>query len=210
VPASTPASRSRFPAPCRHGDGTAIVVVAVLVVFWPVLDGGFLNWDDDINFLANPSSRGLGWAELRWMWTSVLMGHYIPLTWMSLGLNHVLGGMDPWGYHLGNVRLHAINTAVFYSVARRLLVAGGFSDGAAVWAGAGFAALVFGVHPLRVESVAWITERRDVLCGLFFLLAVLTYLVSRDPGVRRAWPRSRPWPPRSCARRRRCRCPWRW
>ena len=165
----------------------AIVFAVVLAVFWSALDGEFLNWDDDINFLANPGFRGLGWTELRWMWTAVHMGHYIPLTWMSLGLNYVLGGMDPWGYHLGNVLLHAVNAGLFYFVARRLLLAGGFFEGAVVWAGAGFAALVFGVHPLRAESVAWVTERRDVLCGLFFLLAVLTYLVSRDPGARRAW-----------------------
>ena len=110
------------------------------------------------------------------------MGHYIPLTWMSLGLNYTLGGMNPWGYHLGNVLIHAMNAVVLYFVARRLLIAGGFSGGSPLLWGASFAALVFGVHPLRAESVAWITERRDVLCGLFFLLAVLAYLISLDAG----------------------------
>jgi len=119
------------------------------------------------------------------MWTQTLMGHYIPLTWMSLGLNYALGGMDPWGYHLGNVLIHAMNAAIFYFVARRLLVAAGFSDGAAPLWGAGFAAVVFGAHPLRAESVAWVTERRDVLCGLFFLLAILIYLISLDPNAGR-------------------------
>ena len=79
------------------------IFAAVLVCFVPALDGQFLNWDDDINFLDNHGFRGLGWAQLRWMWTGTLMGHYIPLTWMSLGLNYTLGGMNPWGYHLGNV-----------------------------------------------------------------------------------------------------------
>ena len=116
------------------------------------------------------------------------MGHYIPLTWMSLGLNYTLGGMNPWGYHLGNVLIHAMNAVVLYFVARRLLVAGGFSRRPPHCCGArAFAALVFGVHPLRAESVAWVTERRDVLCGLFFLLAVLAYLVSLDAGARRGW-----------------------
>jgi tetratricopeptide (TPR) repeat protein len=161
------------------------VFAAVFVVFLPVLDGQFLNWDDDINFLHNQGFRGLGWAQLRWMWTETWMGHYIPLTWMSLGLNYTLGGMNPWGYHLGNVLIHALNAVVFYFVARRLLVAAGFSDGPPVQWSAAFAALVFGAHPLRAESVAWVTERRDVLCGLFFLLAVLAYLVSLDPGAGR-------------------------
>jgi protein O-mannosyl-transferase len=164
-----------------------IIFAAVFVGFLSALDGEFLNWDDDINFLDNQGFRGLGWAQLRWMWTETRMGHYIPLTWMSLGLNYTLGGMNPWGYHLGNVLIHAMNAVVLYFVARRLLVAGGFSSGFPLLWSASFAALVFGVHPLRAESVAWVTERRDVLCGLFFLLAVLAYLISLDAGARRGW-----------------------
>jgi hypothetical protein len=164
-----------------------IIFIAVFVGFLSALDGQFLNWDDDINFLGNQGFRGLGWAQLRWMWTETLMGHYIPLTWMSLGLNYTLGGMNPWGYHLGNMLIHAMNALVFYFVARRLLIASGVSGGSPLLWGASFAALVFGLHPLRAESVAWITERRDVLCGLFFLLAVLAYLVSLDAGARRGW-----------------------
>jgi tetratricopeptide (TPR) repeat protein len=164
-----------------------IVFAAVFVGFLSALDGQFLNWDDDINFLDNQGFRGLGWAQLRWMWTEPLMGHYIPLTWMSLGLNYTLGGMNPWGYHLGNMLVHAMNAVVLYFVARRLLIAGGFSSGSPLLWSASFAALVFGVHPLRAESVAWVTERRDVLSGLFFLLAVLAYLVSLDAGARRSW-----------------------
>jgi Flp pilus assembly protein TadD len=121
------------------------------------------------------------------MWTTPLMGHYIPLTWMSLGLNYALGGMNPWGYHLGNMLIHATNTVLVYFVARRLLAAAGISTGVSLLWSAGFAALVFGVHPLRVESVAWVTERRDVLCGLFFLLAVLAYLGSLDGAAPRGW-----------------------
>lgn len=155
-----------------------VIVAAVFVVFLPALDGQFLDWDDDINFLNNQGFRGLGWAQLRWMWTQNLMGHYIPLTWMSLGLNYMLGGLSPWGYHLGNVLIHAMNAVIFYFIARRLLIAAGFPDGSSVLWSAAFAALVFGAHPLRAESVAWVTERRDVLCGCFFLLALLAYLVS--------------------------------
>ena len=163
------------------------IFLVALAAFLPALDAEFLNWDDDINFLGNSGFRGLGWPQLKWMWTATLMGHYIPLTWMSLGLNYALGGMDPWGYHLGNMLLHAANAVVVYFVARRLLIAAGASAGAPGSWGAAFAALVFGVHPLRVESVAWITERRDVLCALFFLLAVWTYLISVDRVRRPGW-----------------------
>ena len=155
------------------------VAAAACVPFLPSLDGAFLHWDDDVNFVANPHYRGLGWAHLRWMFTSTLLGHYIPLTWLSLALNHALGGLDPWGYHLGNVLLHAVNAALAYLVARRLLAAApGLAPlpPRALAVGAAVAALLFAVHPLRVESVAWITERRDVLCGAFYLLAVLAYL----------------------------------
>ncbi len=159
-------------------------------MFLPALRGEFLNWDDSVNFVANPYYRGLGWPQIQWMLGATLMGHYIPVTWLSFGLNYALGGMNPWGYHLGNLVLHAANATLVYLIARRLLAAaqGGGSQrgrtaGPIVVAGA-FAALVWGIHPLRVESVAWITERRDVLCGLFFLLAVLAYLKALDAGGR--------------------------
>jgi protein O-mannosyl-transferase len=176
-------------APTRAVRFFPLMIFAVTgTAFLPALQGQFLNWDDWVNFVANPSYRGLGWSQLQWMFSATLMGHYIPVTWMSLGVNYVLGGMDPWGYHLGNLVLHAANATLVYWIARRLLVAawsGGSPEGrrtpSACWAAAG-AALVFGVHPLRVESVAWITERRDVLCGLFFLAAVLAYLKGVEGG----------------------------
>jgi tetratricopeptide (TPR) repeat protein len=169
-----------------------LVAVLALVAFLPALDAGFVNWDDDRNFLWNPGYRGLGPGELRWMFTATLMGHYIPLTWLSLGLNYALGGMEPWGYHLGNLVLHAANAALLFFVARRLLAAAVSSDAPGsgpgearaheaagigpIAGGAAAAALLWALHPLRVESVAWVTERRDVLCGFFYLLAVLAYL----------------------------------
>jgi hypothetical protein len=176
--------------------GGTFVVAATAVTFLPILDNDFVNWDDVAILLTNPHYRGLGWANVHWMFTTTLMGHYVPLTWLSFAMNFVLGGMHPWGYHLGNLMLHAANAGVFYLVARRLLAigfAGGITDSPAfpkaegLWeptlcAGAAFAALVFGVHPLRVESVAWATERRDVLCGLFYLLATLAYLRGVDRG----------------------------
>jgi len=166
------------------------VIVAVLtaVSFLPALGGSFLNWDDNVNFLDNPGYRGLGHAQIRWAFSSVLFGHYIPVTRLTWSLNYVLGGMDPWGYHLVNVLLHAANAAIFYLVARRLLAAA-IGDGAQrdrhephLGAAAAVAALVFGVHPLRVEPVAWITGRADVLCTTFALLAVWAYLRGVEGG----------------------------
>src|SRR4029450_2510375 len=90
---------------------------------------GFADGDDDRNFLQTPGYRGLGPAQLHWMLTSTWMGHYIPLTWASLGLNYALGGMSPWGYHLGNLVLHAANTVLLFAIARRLIRAA-FDGGA--------------------------------------------------------------------------------
>lgn len=156
-----------------------IVVFAVTVVaFLPALDGQFLNWDDEENFLRNEGFRGLGLPQLRWMFSTSLMGHYIPLTWLSLGVNYAVGGMQPRGYLAGNVLLHAITAVLAFLVARRLLAAAldGRAPRYAVESGAAFAALVFAAHPLRVESVAWITERRDMLSGVWYLLAVWAWL----------------------------------
>jgi len=169
----------------------ALIFAASAVPFLPTLRGEFLNWDDGINFLTNSGFRGLGWTQLRWMFTTTLLGHWVPLTWLSLGVNYALGGLDPWGYHLGNLLLHAANAAVFYVIAQRLLAAawGAAAPAPALIVGAAFAALIFAVHPLRVESVAWITERRDLLSGLFFLVAVWGYLraVWDAPAPRPGW-----------------------
>ncbi len=173
------------------------IVIGILsvVAFLPALGGEFLTWDDDVNFLTNESYRGLGWAQIRWAFSNVRMGHYIPLAWLTLSGNYVVGGMNPWGYHLVSLLLHGANAMLFYLVARRLLAAArdegrqaAHRDALAV-AGAAAAALVFALHPLRVESVAWITERRDVLSGLFFLAAILAYLrgVEAGQGIEPRW-----------------------
>ena len=172
-----------------HALLAMLIAETVFMAFFPALRAGFVSWDDDTYLLANPWYRGLGPARLSWMFTT-LSGHYMPLTWLSLGLDYVLWGMRPAGYHAVSVLLHALAAVVAYFVARRVLTAAlGPEPRAALTAGAAAAALVFAVHPLRVESVAWISERRDVLCGLFFLLAVLAYLraVERQARNPRRW-----------------------
>ena len=163
-----------------------LVFAVTVIAFLPALDGQFLNWDDEENFLRNEDFRGLGLPQLRWMFSTSLMGHYIPLTWLSFGVNYVMGGMQPRGYLAGNVLLHATAAVLAFLIARRLFTAAlcGRAPASAVELGAAFAALVFAVHPLRVESVAWITERRDVLSGVWYLLAVWAWLRAVAEGDR--------------------------
>ena len=179
----------------RWGLGLVSILIAVVTfaAFLPTLQNQFVNWDDPDNFLDNPHYRGLGWSQLRWMWTAAFyMGHWIPLTWMTLGLDYLLWGMNPFGYHLTSLVLHAANAIVFYFVAFRILGLAlpdaGDRGRAGLALSAGFAALLFALHPLRVESVAWATERRDVLSGLFYLLTILVYLGACERGARgRGW-----------------------
>jgi tetratricopeptide (TPR) repeat protein len=163
-----------------------LIILLTVTAFFPVLQNDFVNWDDDVNIVQNVNYRGLGWAQLRWMFTNLSMGHYQPLSWVTLGLDYVLWGMDPFGYHLTNLILHAVNAVIFYFVALSLLSAA-FRDSPAAGElalrfAAGFAALLFALHPLRVESVAWVTERRGLLAGLFFLSSVLYYLRANAVG----------------------------
>jgi Flp pilus assembly protein TadD len=163
------------------------IALATGVVFLPVLGADFVNWDDPVNFLENPDYRGLGWRQLRWMLTANVMGHWIPVTWLTLGADFAMWGMNPFGYHLTNLLLHTASAVLFYLVSRRLLgLAMPPASHGALSLGAAAAALAFAVHPLRVESVAWITERRDLSSGLFFLLTILAYLRAheRPPAVR--------------------------
>jgi len=160
-----------------------ILMVTTAVAFLPTLENGFVNFDDIENFINNRSYRGLGPAQLKWMFTAWNLGGLIPLTWMTLGLDYVVWGMDPAGYHLTSLVLHVLGALAFYFVLLRLLRAAHGSrepNGSALRLGALFGALLFAVHPLRVESVAWVTERRDVLSGLFSLLTVLAYLRAWD------------------------------
>ena len=150
------------------------IFLVTCVAFWPALQGDFA-WDDDVNLVANLRFRGFEASQIRWMFTNTLMGHYMPFTWLTFALDHVLGRMDPWGYHLASLLLHAANAVLVYLVGRRLLTV---ALGTAVdsRAGAALAALLFALHPQRVESVAWISDRATLLCATFYLLAVLAYL----------------------------------
>ena len=183
-------------APEKDASGrprrTALVALclatATFIAFLPALGNGFLNWDDDELILRNPHIRGLGAGNLKWMFTTFYFGPYMPVTWVSYALDYSLWGTDPFGYHLTNLLLHAANAALFYLLATMLLHSAmpAPSDGSRTRRrlSAAFAALLFAVHPQRVESVAWATERRDVLSGLFFLLTLLAYLAAQESPAR--------------------------
>ncbi|MCP3903505.1 MAG: tetratricopeptide repeat protein [Planctomycetes bacterium] len=169
-----------------------IAAVAAFVVFIPALDNEFVDWDDTGVLVENPNYRGLGADQLRWMFTTNHYGHYQPITWLTYGLDWVLWKDDPAGYHLTNNLFHAVNTLLFFFMALGLLrraIPAGDERSAATALAALLAALLFGLHPLRVESVAWATERRDLVSAFFLLLTMLAYLRASDPerGGRWAW-----------------------
>ncbi len=170
------------------------VFLVVALTFLPSLRNGFVDWDDHVTIVDNPRIRALGWDEVRWMFTTFLLGPYQPISWLSLGVDYSLWGSNPAGYHLTSLLLHAANAVLVFWVAKRLLGAGIGRAGAgaaatrapsaapAVSVGAVAASLFFALHPLRVESVVWATERRDVLTGFFLLLSLLAYLRAAATG----------------------------
>ncbi len=185
-----PGVRSPSFAGAREWSVALGLALLVGILFRPALHADWVDWDDPTNFLSNPYYRGLGWPQLRWMLTTSLLGHWIPVTWFTLSVDYALWGMNPYGYHLGNVLWHAGNTALFYLLSRRLIALS-----ASAWTpsahaiGAVTSTLFFAIHPLRVESVAWITERRDLTSGFFFLLTLLCYVKAHahGPPIRRGW-----------------------
>ncbi len=169
------------PAPFSRRILPLLLVAAVFLAFSPALKAGWVNWDDTTNFHSNPHYRGLGPTQLAWMWTNIT-GHYMPLTWMTLGLDYELWEMDPAGYHFTSVCFHAANAVLAFFFLKILLGHVRIpdrSEAVRTWTAAA-GALLYALHPLRVESVAWITERRDVVAGFFVLLCLLAYVKARS------------------------------
>ena len=143
------------------------LALAVCVVFFPAVHAGWLSLDDDSYVLTHPLVRGgLRMDAIAGAFTSTRGSTWIPLAWLSHMLDVTLFGLDPAGHHLTSVLLHALNAAILFAVLARL-------TGAPVRSA--LVAVLFAVHPLRVESVAWIAERKDVLSGCFTLLTMGAY-----------------------------------
>ncbi len=154
-----------------------LVLAVTSAAFRPSLKNGFVNWDDPQYVVENPGIRSLSAAAVGKIFSSFSVANYQPLTLLSYALDYRLSGDDPNGYHATNLGLHLFNgLLVFWLV---LLIGG------RVWV-ACLTALLFGVHPLHVESVAWVSARKDVLYGFFFLAALVSYVhYLRRPQARR-------------------------
>lgn len=159
-----------------------LAAIICFIVYFRALGCDYV-WDDLDYVLNNQAIRSLDWQFLRWAFTSSQVSLWMPLTWVSLALDYHFWGLNLFGYHLTNILLHSSNVFLAVLIADRLyqlivgqaacLPEGGLRRGGVLFA----AALLFGIHPLRVESVAWITERKDVLNGLFSLCSLLCYLI---------------------------------
>jgi Flp pilus assembly protein TadD len=144
------------------------LVAAIAAVYWQLLDADFLIHDDRTYVTANPHiQEGLTLESVSWAATSMRASNWHPLTWISHMLDWMLYGADPAGHHATNVLLHAINALLLFALFKIMT--------GRLWLSAAVAAL-FALHPLHVESVAWIAERKDLLSGLFALLATIGYV----------------------------------
>jgi len=154
------------------------LAVITAAVYSPAARLGFVNYDDEGYVYGNSHvAAGVTWPNIKWALRTRDMANYHPLTWLSYELDVSLFGVAPRPMHVENLLLHAVNTALLF-----LLLRWATGD---VWPAA-LAAAIFGVHPLHVESVAWISERKDLLSAFFFLLASGAY-IQYVRGRRRKW-----------------------
>jgi protein O-mannosyl-transferase len=144
-----------------------LLVLVTLAVYWPATRGGFIAYDDNLLVTENPQvQKGLTLEGLELAWFNPVNCLWHPLTVMSHMLDCQLFGLNPWGHHLTSVLLHGLNAGLVFALLQQMT--------GATWRSLLVAAL-FAVHPLRVESVAWVAERRGLLSGFFGLLALMAY-----------------------------------
>ncbi len=149
-----------------------MVLITTFIVFTPTLKNGFVNWDDDRNVYENKTLEGpFNMKQLTTIFKSTVIGNYNPLTIASFALEKKIFGLDPKKMHLTNLLLHLFCTLMVFWIFVKLGLNTFF---------AALGALFFGIHPMRVESVAWITERKDVLFASFFLPALYLYIKNLD------------------------------
>lgn len=158
----------------------SVPALLTFVVYLGALGNGFVTWDDGPYVYENPGIRTMDAEFFRRVLTVPVYSNWHPVTVISYAVDYSLWGLDPWGYHLVNNIFHALNASLVFVLALKIAgLAGagregrwrGFTPGSAL-----VASLLFGLHPLHVESVAWISERKDVLSAFFSILSVLAYL----------------------------------
>jgi len=154
------------------------LILLTLCVFWQAHNFGFIKFDDPSYITANPHVlQGLTWASVKWAFTGVHGENHHPLTSLSHLLDVQLFGLRAGLHHLVNVAFHVANVLLLFTLLRRMT--------GAIWCSA-LVAVLFAIHPLRVESVVWISERKDVLSGFFWMLSLLAYWrYARQPSARR-------------------------
>ena len=155
-----------------------------VIVFLPSLGNRFVTWDDRGYVYQNPHLQPVNFTFIKWAFANFIIANWHPLTWISYALDYSIWELNPLGYHLTNLLLHGMNTFLVALITFMLwkervnasdsLEAPLYFNGYAV---AFISALLFGLHPLHVESVAWISERKDVLCAFFFLVNIYTYIL---------------------------------
>jgi hypothetical protein len=158
----------------------ALLFVATIALYWPAMRCDFVNYDDQDYVTENVHVRaGLSWENLKWAFLNPVSNHWHPLTVLSHMAVCQVVGLNPWGHHLANVLLHALNVALVFVLLRRLT--------GATWRSL-FVAALFGCHPVHVESVAWVSERKDVLSGCFGLLTLIFYVrYAQKPEAGSSW-----------------------
>jgi len=145
-----------------------VLILGTLLVFWQVRNFDFVNYDDNDYVYENPHfSHGLNRDDAIWAFTTPNIGNWLPLTWLSFMLDSQLFGLDSGRMHLVNLLLHIANTLLLFAVLKRMT--------GSPWPSA-FVAAAFALHPMHVESVAWVIERKDVLSTFFFMLTIAAYV----------------------------------
>jgi tetratricopeptide (TPR) repeat protein len=163
-----------------------LVALITILVYLPALQNDFVNWDDGKYVYENPNIRSFGFNSLQWMLTTFHAGNWHPLTWLSHAIDYALWSLNPMGHHLMSVIFHGLNTFLVIILITHLINLTGkdkHNQKTSLIAGA-ITGLLFGLHPLHVESVAWVSERKDVLYAFFFLLSIYMYIkyVSAEQG----------------------------
>ncbi len=157
------------------------LTLVTLAVFWQVNHYGFINLDDPVYVMENSHIQsGITLDGFRWAFSSTYAEFWHPLTWLSLMFDYQLHGLNAGGYHLTNLILHILSTLLLFWLFNRMT--------GAIWRSA-FVAAFFALHPLHVESVAWIAERKDVLSAFFWMLTLCLYVYyTEKPVIKRYLP----------------------
>lgn len=162
------------------------VSLITFLVYLKSLKNDFVNWDDPVYVFKNPHIHPINLNFFRWAFFDFYEANWHPLTWISHALDYAIWGLNPLGHHLTNNILHAVNTFVVVVLAIKIAeiwkgrqAHNGLSaslDPLPILIAGGVTGFLFGLHPVHVESVAWVSERKDLLCALFFLLSVVKYM----------------------------------